>query len=41
MSCALLIQRHPQTPEAAAARSKLNGMGVRIVAARAEVGFYE
>lgn len=26
-----LIQRHPQTPEARAARSKLNGMGVRIV----------
>jgi tol-pal system protein YbgF len=25
-----LIQRHPQTPEAHAARSKLNGMGVRI-----------
>lgn len=29
-----LIQRHPQTPEAAQARSKLNGMGVRIVANR-------
>ncbi|MGA9672904.1 MAG: tetratricopeptide repeat protein [Terracidiphilus sp.] len=29
----LLIQRHPQTPEAAQARSKLNGMGVRIAAA--------
>jgi TolA-binding protein len=28
----LLIQRHPQTPEARAARSKLNGMGVRITA---------
>jgi tol-pal system protein YbgF len=28
----LLIQRHPQTPEAAQARSKLNGMGVRIAA---------
>jgi TolA-binding protein len=27
-----LIQRHPQTPEAAQARSKLNAMGVRIVA---------
>jgi len=27
----LLIQRHPQTPEAAQARTKLNGMGVRIV----------
>jgi tol-pal system protein YbgF len=27
-----LIQRHPQTPEARAARSKLNGMGVRITA---------
>jgi TolA-binding protein len=26
----LLIQRHPQTPEASRARSKLNGMGVRI-----------
>jgi TolA-binding protein len=25
-----LIQRHPQTPEARAARSKLNGMGVKI-----------
>jgi tol-pal system protein YbgF len=30
----VLIQRHPQTPEAAQARSKLNGMGVRITAAR-------
>lgn len=30
----LLIQRHPRTPEAARARSKLNGMGVRITAAR-------
>ena len=28
-----LIQRHPQTPEARAARSKLNGMGVHITAA--------
>ncbi len=27
-----LIQRHPQTPEAAQARTKLNGMGVRITA---------
>ena len=27
-----LIQRHPQTPEAARARSKLNGMGVKITA---------
>lgn len=26
-----LIRRHPQSPEARAARSKLNGMGVRIV----------
>jgi tol-pal system protein YbgF len=26
-----LIQRHPQTPEAAQARTKLNSMGVRIV----------
>lgn len=26
----LLIQRHPQTPEAAQARAKLNGIGVRI-----------
>jgi tol-pal system protein YbgF len=25
-----LIQRHPQTPEARAARSKLNGMGVHV-----------
>ena len=25
-----LIQRYPQTPEAAEARSKLNGMGIRI-----------
>jgi TolA-binding protein len=29
----LLIQRHPQTPEARAARSKLNEMGVKIVPA--------
>jgi TolA-binding protein len=29
----LLIQRHPQTPEAAQARSKLNGLGVRITPA--------
>jgi len=29
-----LIQRHPQTPEAARARSKLNGMGVKIVATK-------
>lgn len=29
----LLIQRHPRTPEAASARSKLNGMGVRILPA--------
>jgi tol-pal system protein YbgF len=28
----LLIQRHPQTPEATQARTKLNGLGVRIVA---------
>ena len=28
----LLIQRHPQSPEARVARSKLNGMGVRITA---------
>jgi tol-pal system protein YbgF len=27
-----LVQRHPQTPEAMQARSKLNGMGVRIFA---------
>ena len=26
----LLIQRHPQTPEAAQARTKLNGMGVKL-----------
>jgi hypothetical protein len=25
-----LIQRHPQTPEAAQARNKLNALGVRI-----------
>ena len=31
----LLIQRHPQTPEARVARSKLNGMGVKITAATA------
>jgi TolA-binding protein len=30
----LLIQRHPQTPEAEQARKKLNGMGVRINAPR-------
>ena len=29
-----LIKRHPQTPEAARARSKLNGMGIRISASR-------
>ena len=29
----LLIDRHPQTPEAMRARSKLNGMGVKISAA--------
>ena len=28
-----LIRKHPRTPEAAQARSKLNGMGVRITAA--------
>jgi TolA-binding protein len=28
----LLIQRYPQTPEARAARTKLNGMGVKIAA---------
>jgi tol-pal system protein YbgF len=28
----LLIQRHPQTPEAAQARTKLNSLGVRIAA---------
>jgi tol-pal system protein YbgF len=28
----LLIKRHPQTPEAAQARTKLNGLGVKIVA---------
>jgi len=26
----LLIQRHPQTPEAAQAHTKLNALGVRI-----------
>ena len=30
----LLIQRHPRTPEAASARTKLNALGVKIVAAR-------
>ncbi len=30
----LLIKRHPQTPEAAQARAKLNGMGVKITAGR-------
>jgi tol-pal system protein YbgF len=30
----LLIQRHPRTPEAASARSKLNGLGVRVTAAK-------
>jgi tol-pal system protein YbgF len=29
-----LIQRYPQTPEAAQARSRLNGMGVRITPAK-------
>jgi TolA-binding protein len=29
-----LIRRHPQTPEARAARSKLNGMGVKIAPAQ-------
>jgi hypothetical protein len=28
----LLVQRHPQTPEAAQARAKLNSLGVRISA---------
>jgi TolA-binding protein len=27
-----LIQRYPQTPEASQARSKLNALGIRIVA---------
>jgi len=31
----VLIQRHPQTPEASQARTKLNGMGVRITASTA------
>lgn len=30
----LLIQRHPRTPEASSARTKLNGMGVKITTAR-------
>jgi len=30
----LLIQRHPRTPEAASARTKLNALGVKIAAAR-------
>ena len=29
----VLIQRHPQTPEAAQARTKLNAIGVKIVPA--------
>ena len=29
-----LVQRYPQTPEAAQARSRLNGMGVRLTAAK-------
>jgi tol-pal system protein YbgF len=29
----ILIQRHPQTPEATQARSKLNGMGIKISSA--------
>lgn len=29
----LLIKRHPQTPEAAQARTKLNALGVKILAA--------
>jgi tol-pal system protein YbgF len=29
----LLVQRHPQTPEAAQARTKLNGLGVKITTA--------
>jgi len=32
----LLIQRHPQTPEAAQARSKLNAMGVKVTATSAK-----
>jgi TolA-binding protein len=31
----LLIQRHPQTPEAAQARTKLNALGAKVVAAPA------
>ena len=30
----LLIQRHPRTPEAASARTKLNGLGIRLVASK-------
>jgi TolA-binding protein len=30
----LLIQRHPRTPEAASARTKLNGLGVKILATK-------
>ena len=30
----LLIQRHPRTPEASSARTKLNSMGVKVVTAR-------
>lgn len=31
----MLVQRHPQTPEAAQARTKLNGLGVKITTASA------
>jgi tol-pal system protein YbgF len=31
----LLVQRHPQTPEAAQARTKLNGLGVKVTASTA------
>lgn len=35
-----LIQRYPQTPEAAQARSRLNGMGVRITAPKPSPSAY-
>jgi tol-pal system protein YbgF len=36
-----LIQRYPQTPEAAQARSRLNGMGVRTIAPKPSPSAYQ
>ena len=36
-----LIQRYPQTPEAAQARSRLNGMGIRITAPKPSPSAYQ